>query len=70
MPSNLKKLQLMKIGSVAIDFAEDVDYTLDEKYKTALYLQTSAFLNGITENFVSLSGIQNNVADFYRKINS
>jgi predicted dehydrogenase len=66
----VEKLQIMKIGSVAIDFIENVDYNLDETYKPGLYLQTQAFLTGNTKDFVSLNEISNNVVDFYSKINS
>lgn len=40
----LEKLQIQQMKSVKVDFAE-IDYTLDERYKPGLYLETQAFLN-------------------------
>lgn len=40
----LEKLQIMKKGSVNIEEAE-LDYSLDNKFKPGLYLQTKNFLN-------------------------
>lgn len=39
----LEKLQIQKMKSVQLDFV-DIDYTLDEKFKPGLYLETQAFL--------------------------
>jgi predicted dehydrogenase len=66
----VEKLQIMKIGSVAIDFVEGIDYSFDEMYKPGLYLQTKAYLSGDETNFVTIEDIQQNIADFYSKINS
>lgn len=41
----MEKLQIQLIGSVAVSFAENIDYSLDENYKPGLFLQTRAFLN-------------------------
>lgn len=41
----LEKLQVQKIGSVAIEFVP-IDDALDTGYKAGLYRQTQAFLNG------------------------
>jgi predicted dehydrogenase len=51
----LEKLQVQNIGSVAISFAEGIDYSLDEKYKPGLYLQTKAFLENYFTDFCSLN---------------
>ncbi len=40
----MEKLQIQKIGSVAIEMVENIDYSLDEKFKPGLFLQTKAFL--------------------------
>jgi len=41
----MEKLQIQKKNSVAIDFAEDVDYSVDEKYKPGLFVQVQKFMN-------------------------
>lgn len=51
----LEKLQIQKLGTVAVNFCEDIDYTLDESYKPGFYLQTKAFLEMDLNNFVSVS---------------
>jgi predicted dehydrogenase len=42
----MEKLQIQKVGSVAVDFEKKIDYTLDEKFKPGIYLQTTEFLKG------------------------
>lgn len=44
----LEKLQIQELKSVRIDFAEDVDYTLDTEYKPGLYGEVSVLL-GLAE---------------------
>lgn len=63
----MEKLQLMKIGSVAVDFAEGVDYSLDEQFKPGLYLQTKAFLDKDLSRFCSLEE-QKETMKTYRKM--
>ena len=63
----MEKLQVMNIGSVKVDFAENLDYTFDEKFKPGVYLQTKAFLNKDYGNFINLKE-QSEIMSVYRKI--
>jgi len=45
----------------------DIDYSLDEKYKPGLFLQTDNFLNNNTNGFCSLKE-QIEVFDIYEKM--
>ncbi|EGR1560554.1 gfo/Idh/MocA family oxidoreductase [Vibrio alginolyticus] len=49
----MEKLQIQKLGSVAIEPVE-VDDSLDAQYKPGLYKQTEAFLNADTSSLCSL----------------
>ncbi len=51
----MEKLQVQKLGSVAVDFDECINYELDEKFKPGLYLQTSAFLKNDYTKLVSIT---------------
>jgi predicted dehydrogenase len=51
----LEKLQIQKKGSVSIEFAENIDYTLDEKFKPGLYNQLKSFLNGDEKDLCSFA---------------
>lgn len=63
----MEKLQIQKRGTIVQDFDDSIDYTLDEKYKPGLYLQTKNFLEN---NFVSMCSIkeQFKMIDVYNKI--
>lgn len=61
----LEKLQIQNIGSVAINFVEEIDYSLDEQYKPGLYLQTKAFLESKTEQFINIEEQKNLINTFY-----
>ena len=50
----LEKLQVQNIGSVAINMVENIDYSLDEKFKPGLYLQTKVFLENNLLEFCTL----------------
>lgn len=63
----IEKLQIQKIGSVAVDLVEGVDYTLDEKYKPGVYLQTKAFLAGDTSKFCDIHQ-QAEALNYYKQI--
>ena len=65
----LEKLQVQKIGSVVIDFDEQINYTLDEIFKPGIYLQTTAFLEG---NHQKLCTIEEQIESFkiYNQIGS
>ena len=62
----MEKLQIQKKGSVAQEFVA-IDYSLDEKYKPGLYLQTKKFLEDNTEDLCGLE-YHFNVFDIYIKI--
>ena len=50
----MEKLQIQNRGSIALNFVSDIDYSLDEKYKPGLFLQTNNF---IACNFNNLCSI-------------
>ena len=50
----MEKLQVQKINTVSVADVKNIDYSLDEKYKPGLYLQTQAFINDEYENLCSL----------------
>ena len=41
----MERLQVQNIGSTKIEWADNIDYSLDEKYKPGLYLQIVNLLN-------------------------
>jgi predicted dehydrogenase len=51
----MEKLQIQNIGSVNVSLIEDIDYSLDEKYKPGLYLQTKAFIENDFSRFCSVN---------------
>jgi predicted dehydrogenase len=63
----MEKLQVMEIGSIAVNFIEDIDYSNDEKYKPGLYLQTKYFLKEDWSNFVTVFE-QTERMDVFRKM--
>ncbi len=50
----MEKLQITYIASTAIDTV-DLDYSLDQKYKPGLFLQTQAFLAGEDQRICSIA---------------
>lgn len=50
----MEKLQIQKLGSVAVAEAAGVDYHLDEEFKPGVYKQTEAFINGDFTRLCSL----------------
>ena len=50
----MEKLQIQKIGSVAIEFDDFVNYSIDEDFKPGLYLQTEAFLSEYNEKLCTI----------------
>jgi len=50
----MEKLQIQNLGSVATSFVEGIDYSLDEKYKPGLFLQTKSFLENDYTNFCNI----------------
>ena len=63
----MEKLQIQHIGSVAISFVEEIDYSLDEKYKPGLFLQTKSFFEKDFTNFCNLKEQYDNVS-VYKKM--
>jgi len=62
----LEKLQIQKIGSVAIDTVE-IDDQLDKDFKPGLYQQVQAFLDGSGDQLPTI-GQQAATLDWYQKI--
>lgn len=63
----MEKLQVQKRGAVSQIFDESIDYSLDEKYKPGLYLQTKKFLENDFEYMCSFKE-QYEVINIYNKI--
>jgi predicted dehydrogenase len=63
----MEKLQIQHIGSVAISFVEGIDYSLDEKYKPGLFLQTKSFLEKDFTNFCNIKEQADNMS-VYKKM--
>ena len=66
----MEKLQVMKIGSIAVEFVTDIDYSLDEKFKPGLYLQTKAFLEADISKFITIAEQKDIIQKFYSKISN
>jgi predicted dehydrogenase len=62
----MEKLQVQAIGSVAVNFVEDIDYSLDEQFKPGLYLQTKAFLEGDYSRFCTIAQQQHMMTTYRR----
>lgn len=66
----MEKLQIQKRGSIAQEFDETIDYSLDDEFKPGLYLQTKSFLeNDFTvlctlEEQVNMINIYNKMANY------
>jgi len=65
----LEKLQIMKLGSVQIDYFDEIDYKIDEEFKPGIYLQTMAFLNNQKSLFSDIFEQFENMKEVYSKIN-
>lgn len=63
----MEKLQVQKRGTIAQLIDESIDYSLDEKYKPGLYIQTKKFLENDLEN-MCLFEEQFKMIDIYNKI--
>lgn len=63
----MEKLQIQKRGSISQDYDEFIDYSLDDKYKPGLYLQTKNFLEGNFHGMCLLEE-QYKMIDIYNKI--
>jgi len=63
----MEKLQIQKRGAIAQEFDESIDYTLDEKYKPGLYLQTKSFLDNNIDRMCTIDE-QSDMIDVYNKM--
>ncbi len=63
----MEKLQIQKRGTIVQDFVEEIDYTLDDRYKPGLYLQTKNFLEGTTKDLCTIED-QLRMYKFYAEI--
>ena len=63
----MEKLKIQKRGTIAENFVEDIDYSLDDNFKPGLYLQTEKFLNNDFDNMCSIKE-QNKMIKTYNKI--
>ena len=55
----------MKIGSVQIEYIEEIDYYLDEKFKPGIFLQTNYFLNNDKKYFTDIYEHFENLENIY-----
>lgn len=51
----MEKLQIQKRGQITQEFYETIDYSLDEKFKPGLFLQTKSFLENNVRNMCSIA---------------
>lgn len=63
----MEKLQIQKIGTIPQLFDETIDYSIDEKYKPGLFVQTEKFLNNNFERMCSIED-QYKMMNIYNKI--
>lgn len=59
----MERLQFTELGSIAIQPYES-DYSVDEKFKPGLYLQTKEFLNGNYDNFPTIKEQERNTITY------
>ena len=63
----MEKLQIQKRGTIAENFVEDIDYSVDDEFKPGLYVQTEKFLAGNFDNMCSIKE-QNEIVKVYSKM--
>lgn len=63
----LEKLSFIKLGTVNVQEVQNIDYTLDLKFKPGIYLQTESFLSDRTKNLCTVEE-QLNSYKFYQKM--
>ena len=63
----MEKLQVQNKGSITQTFDESIDYSLDDKYKPGLYIQTKNFLDNNFNRMCTLQE-QYGMLDLYYKI--
>ena len=62
-------LKIQKRGSIQVDPVEDIDYSLDEKYKPGLFRQTSNFIYSKFEDMIDIIQL-NSLIMVYNKISN
>lgn len=65
----MEKLQVQVKNSVAVNFYEDIDYSIDEKFKPGLYLQVKNFLTGNYKDLCSFEEQVENVKIYNKMCN-
>jgi predicted dehydrogenase len=63
----MEKLQIQKRGTIPQLFDESIDYSLDDKYKPGLFVQTKNFLDNNLEGMCTIDE-QYEMIDIYNKI--
>lgn len=64
----IEKLYVQNMGSVKVEEVENIDYSLDEKYKPGLFLQTKSFLENNHKKFLTIESQSELVSKVYSKI--
>ena len=64
----LEKLQVQKRGSVQIEFVNNIDYNLDEKYKPGLFKMVKAFLKNEERPCLPTIDLQDQMLNFYESM--
>jgi len=62
----MEKLQIMNRGSLKVNFVDGIDYSLDEKFKPGLFLQTSKFLNRNFKNMLNIYQCTSKMKVYYK----
>ncbi|MAC41649.1 MAG: myo-inositol 2-dehydrogenase [Pelagibacterales bacterium] len=65
----MEKLKIQKRGSIALNFVEEIDYSLDEKYKPGLFLQTTNFINADFSNLCSIQDQRKMITTYNKMAN-
>lgn len=63
----MEKLIIQKRGTIAQDLVEDIDYSLDDKYKPGLFIQTKKFISNDLKDMCLLNE-QSEMVDVYYKM--
>jgi predicted dehydrogenase len=63
----MEKLKIQKRGTIAENFVEDIDYSLDDDFKPGLYIQTEKFLKNNFDNMCSIEE-QKKAVKIYNKM--
>ncbi len=63
----IEKILIQEIGSVELIPYENIDYSIDEKFKPGLYMQTKNFLESEYSQFLDIFGQRTNI-EMYKKM--